>query len=294
MCFCSWTSPRPPGIERLSLIFERLLSVLGVSAGLQTDSRHGSLSFEGNRLGVGMFSRDLQPGCDNGCERASTGKDDRAPIIASPHPAPVFYPVEAILDSMAGLVEFGVVVDFIFSIFSRLDTRLHSHFLQQVAQLGRIVAAVAKKILREKKIIRHNLRAGVVARPSACQKQEKEVSARIGDTMQLGAQAARRPVDAPRAETQLHPHAAGGSVRSDVHRVNHERKQVRILPCKPPQYPVEYSGKRPPPEAAVQSRVGAMDFRRIVLAASRLQHMDNPAQYLQIVHVLIAAGFGDQ
>ena len=115
MCFCSWIPPRPPGIERLSLIFERLLSVLSVSTGLQTDSRHGSLSFEENRLGVGMFSRDLQPGCDNGCERASTGKDYRAPIIASPHPAPVFYPAEAILDSMASLVELGIVDDFITS-----------------------------------------------------------------------------------------------------------------------------------------------------------------------------------
>ena len=75
--------------------------------------RHGSLSLEENRLGISTCGGDLQPACDNGCERASSSKDDRARIIASPHPAPAFYPAEAILDSIASLVKFSVVVDFI-------------------------------------------------------------------------------------------------------------------------------------------------------------------------------------
>ena len=60
-----------------------------------------------------MCSRDLQPEHDDGCERAGRGVDTRAPIIANPHPAPVFQPVEAVLNSMALFVEFGVVVDFL-------------------------------------------------------------------------------------------------------------------------------------------------------------------------------------
>ena len=108
-------------------MFWRLPSVLGVSARL-TDSRHGSLSFKENRLGIGMFSCNLQPGCDNGRERASSGKDDRAPVIASSHSAPVLYPAEAILDSMASLVEFGVVVDFILSSFPLLLQTVCRHF----------------------------------------------------------------------------------------------------------------------------------------------------------------------